>query len=58
MSKVILLNELKAFTLDVTRDLIFPVAQQKEVTILTSTGVGYVHSFLSVSHKHSLSLFS
>ena len=30
MSKVILLNELKAFTLDVTRDLIFPVAQQKE----------------------------
>ena len=30
MSKVILLKELKAFTLDVTRDLIFPVAQQKE----------------------------
>ncbi len=30
MSKVILLQELKAFTLDVTRDLIFPVAQQKE----------------------------
>lgn len=28
------------------------------ITILTSTGVGYVHSFLSVSHKHSLSLFS
>ena len=30
MSKVILLQELKKFTLDVTRDLIFPVAQQKE----------------------------
>ena len=30
MSKVILLKELKSFTLDVTRDLIFPVAQQKE----------------------------
>lgn len=29
MSKVILLNELKTFTLCVTRDLIFPVAQQK-----------------------------
>ena len=30
MSKVILLNELKTFTMDVTRDLLFPVAQQKE----------------------------
>lgn len=30
MSKVILLNELKTFTLAVTRDLVFPVAQQKE----------------------------
>lgn len=29
MSKVILLNELKTFTLGVTRDLIFPVAHQK-----------------------------
>lgn len=30
MSKVILLNELRDFTLEVTRDLIFPVAMQKE----------------------------
>lgn len=30
MTKVILLNELKTFTEAVTRDLIFPVAQQKE----------------------------
>lgn len=30
MSKVILLKELRTFTLEVTRDLIFPVAQQKE----------------------------
>ena len=30
MSKVILLQELKKFTLEVTQDLIFPVVQQKE----------------------------
>jgi len=30
MTKVILLNELKTFTEEATRDLVFPVAQQKE----------------------------